>query len=58
MQEVEINKPTENTSLSPNSNQTYFADERIQVPETTSVSWYFMSCLQMKVIYNCLKMYF
>jgi ribosomal 50S subunit-recycling heat shock protein len=55
MQEVEINKPTENTSLSPNSNQTYFADERIQVPETTSVSWYFMSCLQMKVIYNRLK---
>jgi len=47
MQEIETNKPTENTSLSPNSNQTYFADERVQVPETTNVSWYFISC-QMK----------
>lgn len=37
MHESETNKATENTSLSPN-NQTYFADERVQVPETTSVS--------------------
>ncbi|XP_032684286.1 protein Malvolio isoform X2 [Odontomachus brunneus] len=33
MHESEITKATENTSLSPN-NQTYFADEKVQVPET------------------------
>ncbi|XP_016916627.1 protein Malvolio [Apis cerana] len=27
-------KPTESTYLTPNSNQTYFADERIHIPET------------------------
>lgn len=31
-------KATENTSLSPANNQTYFADERVQVPETGHVS--------------------
>lgn len=31
-------KATENTTLSPNDNQTYFADERVQVPETGNVS--------------------
>lgn len=34
----EAKKATENTSLSPNNNQTYFADERVQVPETGRVS--------------------
>lgn len=37
MHESEPNKATESTSLSPN-NQTYFADEKVQVPETASVS--------------------
>lgn len=33
--EVQNNeKPTESTYLTPNSNQTYFADERIHIPET------------------------
>ncbi|XP_020297578.1 protein Malvolio isoform X2 [Pseudomyrmex gracilis] len=35
MNETENGKATENTSLSPNNNQTYFADERVQIPETT-----------------------
>lgn len=39
MHEAEDRKATENTSLSPNNNQTYFADERVQVPETGHVSW-------------------
>jgi len=30
----ESRKATESTSLSSNNNQTYFADERVQVPET------------------------
>lgn len=30
-------KPTENTCLTPNSNQTYFADERIHIPEIENV---------------------
>ncbi|XP_011870064.1 PREDICTED: protein Malvolio isoform X2 [Vollenhovia emeryi] len=36
MHESEAGKvaATENTSLAPNNNQTYFADERVQVPET------------------------
>ncbi|TGZ54478.1 protein Malvolio isoform X1 [Temnothorax longispinosus] len=34
MHESEPGKVTENTSLSPNNNQTYFADERVPVPET------------------------
>ncbi|XP_018399666.1 PREDICTED: protein Malvolio [Cyphomyrmex costatus] len=34
MQESEAGKPNENTSLSPSHDQTYFADERVQVPET------------------------
>lgn len=38
MHESEIRKATENTSLSPNNDQTYFADERVQVPETGHVS--------------------
>ncbi|XP_011329763.1 protein Malvolio isoform X1 [Ooceraea biroi] len=38
---TENSKPTENTSLSPNNNQTYFADERVQVPETASTSFSF-----------------
>lgn len=38
MHESETNKATESTSLSPNNNQTYFADEKVQVPETTNVS--------------------
>lgn len=38
MNETENRKATENTSLSPNNNQTYFADERVQIPETTDVS--------------------
>lgn len=38
MHETENRKVTENTSLSSNNNQTYFADERVQVPETASVS--------------------
>lgn len=38
MHESETGKATENTSLSPNNNQTYFADERVQVPETGHVS--------------------
>lgn len=38
MHEAENRKATENTSLSSNNNQTYFADERVQVPETASVS--------------------
>ncbi|XP_025153071.1 protein Malvolio isoform X2 [Harpegnathos saltator] len=36
MHESESNKATENTSLSPNNNQTYFADVKVQVPETTT----------------------
>lgn len=38
MHEAENKKATENTSLSPNNNQTYFADERVSVPETANVS--------------------
>lgn len=38
MHESEAKRATENTSLSPNNNQTYFADERVQVPETGRVS--------------------
>lgn len=38
MHEAENRKATESTSLSPNNNQTYFADERVPVPETASVS--------------------
>lgn len=38
MQEAEDRKATENTSLSPDSNQTYFADERVPVPETANVN--------------------
>lgn len=34
----EDRKASENTSLSPNSNQTYFADERVPVPEIADVS--------------------
>lgn len=30
-------KITENTSLSPNNNQTYFADERVRIPEVENV---------------------
>lgn len=30
-------KPDEHTTLSPNSNQTYFADERIRIPEDAEV---------------------
>lgn len=41
MHEVETNKPTENTSLSPSNNQTYFADERVQVPETVNTGFSF-----------------
>lgn len=38
MHEAGSNKATENTSLSPNNNQTYFVDEKVQVPETSRVS--------------------
>lgn len=38
MHEAEDRKATENTSLSPNNNQTYFADERVPVPETSNVN--------------------
>lgn len=38
MHESENRKATENTSLSPNNNQTYFADERVPVPEIAGVS--------------------
>ncbi|XP_011157272.1 protein Malvolio isoform X1 [Solenopsis invicta] len=34
-------KATENTTLSPNDNQTYFADERVQVPETGNTGFSF-----------------
>ncbi|XP_014481310.1 PREDICTED: protein Malvolio [Dinoponera quadriceps] len=34
MQESGLNKATENTSLSSNNNQTYFADEKVLVPES------------------------
>lgn len=37
MNETKNGTVTENTSLSPNNNQTYFADERVQIPETVSV---------------------
>ena len=45
--EVEVDSPVEvkpsvraneSTSLSPNNNQTYFANERIKIPERESVS--------------------
>lgn len=36
MHESETNNANENTSLSPN--QTYFADEKVRVPEAASVS--------------------
>ncbi|KAL6421285.1 hypothetical protein ACFW04_011890 [Cataglyphis niger] len=41
MHETENRKVTENTSLSSNNNQTYFADERVQVPETASAGFSF-----------------
>ncbi|XP_035741843.1 protein Malvolio-like isoform X3 [Vespa mandarinia] len=34
-------KVTENTSLSPNNNQTYFADERVQIPEIDGTGFNF-----------------
>ncbi|XP_070166262.1 protein Malvolio isoform X1 [Polyergus mexicanus] len=41
MHEAENKRATENTSLSPNNNQTYFADERVPVPETASAGFSF-----------------
>ncbi|XP_029670621.1 protein Malvolio isoform X2 [Formica exsecta] len=41
MHEAENKRATENTSLSPNNNQTYFADERVPVPEIASAGFSF-----------------
>jgi len=41
MQESPTNRANENTSLSPNNNQTYY-NERVQVPETSGVSCYYI----------------
>ncbi|KAK2586741.1 hypothetical protein KPH14_011773 [Odynerus spinipes] len=42
MEETQNNvKATENTSLSPNNNQTYFADERIKIPEIEGTGFSF-----------------
>ncbi|XP_011261506.1 protein Malvolio isoform X1 [Camponotus floridanus] len=41
MHEAENKKATESTSLSPNNNQTYFAEERVPVPETASTGFSF-----------------
>lgn len=45
MHEAENKRATENTSLSPNNNQTYFADERVPVPEIASVSGHCILCM-------------
>lgn len=43
MQESPTNKANENTSLTPNDNQTYY-NERVQVPDTGVSLCYIMFC--------------
>lgn len=37
--DLQNGKATENTSLSPNNNQTYFVDEKVHVPDVEDVSY-------------------
>jgi hypothetical protein len=34
-------RPNESTSLSPNVNQTYFADARVRIPDVNNVSYFY-----------------
>lgn len=45
-------KVTENTSLSPNNNQTYFADEKIRIPELEGVCIYIYCFFQHICYFN------
>lgn len=41
IQKTSKDRAGESTSLSPNKNQTYFANEKIKIPERESVSFIF-----------------